>query len=406
MKSILSMLKFFLLWLLPISVTAQSTIQNTDQQKLNSDAFIYNYGNLSNTLYAIAVKKEATIAFLGGSITENTGWRTQVQAYLKDTYPQVKFNFIDAGISSLGSLPHSFRLNRDVLSKGPVDLLFLEAAVNDLANETAKGTQQRALEGIVRHLHDNNPYMNVVLMAFADEDKLADYAAGRVPQEVGLHDQIAKHYHLPFINLAEEVYRRIGAGEFTWKDDFKDLHPSPFGQEIYFNSIRQLLQKAFAQKVPGKKMRLEIPTAIDRFNYSKGDYLNISNAVHLKGFYMDTNWKPVDHTPTRNGFVNVPMLVGEHPGDSFELPFNGSAIGIAIISGPDAGAIRYSVDGKEEKTLDYFTQWSNALHLPWYLILADELPPGKHVLKVRIHKEHADKSTGHALRIVHFLVNR
>lgn len=404
MKALL--LKSIFILLLPLQIAAQIASPDSLPRKLNSESFIYHYGNLSNTFYAIGKRKEATIAFLGGSITEGGGWRNMVQAYLRETWPKVKFHFIDAGISSLGSLPHSFRLNQDVLSKGKVDLLFLETAVNDLANQTAKLTQQRALEGIVRHAHASNPYMNVVLLAFADEDKLADYAAGKVPQEVAVHDQIAKYYRLPFINLAEEVYKRITAGEFTWKDDFKDLHPSPFGHTLYFNSIRQLFQESIAKKMPVKRVRIPLPVALDAFNYGKGDYLDVKRAVNLHGFVLDPSWKPADQTPTRNGFVNVPMLVGTHPDDSFELPFNGTAIGIALISGPDAGSISYSIDGKEAKDLDYFTQWSSSLHLPWYLMLADELSPGKHVLKVTINKEHSLKSTGTALRIVHFLVNR
>ncbi|MGV8880263.1 MAG: GDSL-type esterase/lipase family protein [Sphingobacteriaceae bacterium] len=404
MKDLL--LKAIFLLVLPLNIFAQTTGQDSLSQKLKSESFIYNYGNLSNTFYAIGIKKQATIAFLGGSITEGGGWRNLVQAYLRETWPDVKFHFIDAGISSLGSLPHSFRLNQDVLSKEKVDLLFLETAVNDLANQTAKLTQQRALEGIVRHAHISNPYMDVVLLAFADEDKLADYAAGKVPQEVALHDQIAKRYHLPFINLAEEVYKRIAAGEFTWKDDFKDLHPSPFGHTLYFNSIRALFQQSIAKKMPVKRVRMPLPVSLDAFNYGKGDYLDIKQAVKLQGFVLDPSWKPADQTSTRNGFVNVPMLVGTHPGDSFELPFNGTAVGIAIISGPDAGSISYSVDGKAAKNLDYFTQWSNSLHLPWYLMLADELSPGNHVLKVTINTAHSPNSLGNALRIVHFLINK
>ena len=49
-------------------------------------------------------------------------------------FPDTKFEFINAGIGSMGSVPHAFRLERDVLAKGPVDLLFVEAAVNDSSN--------------------------------------------------------------------------------------------------------------------------------------------------------------------------------------------------------------------------------------------------------------------------------
>ena len=35
---------------------------------------------------------------------------------------------------------------------------------------------------------------------------------------------------------------RIARGEFTWEDDFRNLHPSPFGQKVYARSIRRTLE--------------------------------------------------------------------------------------------------------------------------------------------------------------------
>jgi len=48
-------------------------------------------------------QKEVTVAFLGGSITYNPGWRPMICDYLRERYPDVKFHFISAGIPSLGS---------------------------------------------------------------------------------------------------------------------------------------------------------------------------------------------------------------------------------------------------------------------------------------------------------------
>src|SRR5690606_23347297 len=158
-------------------------------QTLSNEKFVHSYGSLNNTFYQIKEKKELTVAFLGGSITQNPGWKDKTVKYLKEAYPQTSFHFIYAGIASLGSVPHAFRLQTDVLSKGKVDLLFLEAAVNDLANETPATQQQKAMEGIVRHALTANPYMNIVVMAFVDENKIKDYDNGKTPAEVALHEQ-------------------------------------------------------------------------------------------------------------------------------------------------------------------------------------------------------------------------
>lgn len=121
-----------------------------------------------------------TVAFLGGSITYNPGWRQLISRYLQGRFPQEKFHFINAGIPSLGSLPDVFRLQRDVLDSGKIDLMFVEAAVNDIGNSTDSITQIRDLEGIVRHAKRSNPDMGIVLMSFADPTKLKDYGEGRI----------------------------------------------------------------------------------------------------------------------------------------------------------------------------------------------------------------------------------
>lgn len=376
------------------------------RDSLPSDNFIHLYGKPENFFFRIKNEEEISVAFLGGSITAGNGWRDRVMRYLEQMYPEKKWNFLNAGIPSLGSLPHAFRFHNDVLAQGDVDLLFIESAVNDLANETPVQYQRRALEGIVRHARNAKPDIDIVLMSFADEMKLADYAAGKVPVEVQVHRDIAKHYRLPFINLSEEVFRRIDAREFTWEDDFIDLHPSPFGHQLYFRTIRRMFEMSSPRKLP-KKIRLpEMPEPIDPLNYANGIYVSVHEANIKNGFRIDPSWKPSDEAKTRKGFVEVPMLVSSEPGSTFELSFEGDAVGLAIVSGPDAGMIRYSVDGGKAESKDLFTQWSKSLHLPWYLMLRDGLGQGKHTLTVTLLEDHNPKSVGSACRVVYLLVNQ
>jgi sialidase-1 len=392
--------------LLLISGLSIHTQSKAAIDSLKSEAYISHFGNLDNTNLRIKTEKNITVAFFGGSITNMAGWRDMVCKYLSAAYPGTRFTFINAGIPSLGSLPHAFRLDKDVLSKGRIDLLFIESAVNDRTNGTSEQTQRRALEGIVRHTLKANPNTNIILMAFADQDKIKDYKAGKIPIEVQVHQDIAAKYHFPFINLSKEVSDRIDAAEFNWKDDFKDVHPSPFGQGIYFRSIRTLLAGELSKPVPEKPVPANLPEAADNFNYSHGAYRDISSATKLKGFTLIENWKPADSTHTRAGFVNIPVLVAEQPGASLELSFTGCAIGISVIAGPDAGRIKYSIDGVAKPEQELYTQWSKGLHLPWYLILGDGLTSGNHVLKLELSDQHHEKSKGTACRIVYFLVNK
>lgn len=375
-------------------------------QTLSSEEFIHTYGNLDNALYRIQKEQKATVVFLGGSITHMNGWRNKVMQYLQELFPKTQFTFINAGIPSLASVPHAFRLRQDVLSKGRVDLMFIESAVNDLVNGTPELQQRRALEGIIRHAYASNPYMNMIMMAFVDEDKINDYNNGNVPGEVQVHDQLAQYYHLPFINLAEEVSKRIANKEFTWENDFKSLHPSPFGMEVYFNSIKTLLKKEFDDSSISKLTGARLPAPLEKLNYAYADYIPVDKADNKNGFSLNSSWHPNDGVKTREGFVDVPMLIGEKPTASFDFHFTGTTVGIAVVSGPDAGIIGYSVDGKDEKELDTYNHYSKSLHLPQYFLLADDLKNKKHWLHIKILKEHNKESKGNALRVVHFLVNK
>ncbi|MEO7212609.1 GDSL-type esterase/lipase family protein [Mucilaginibacter sp.] len=359
-------------------------------------------GGVNNFLFNVNKKKKATVAFLGGSITFNPGWRDKVMYYLRERYPNTQFRFIAAGIPSLGSLPHAFRLKRDLLDSGKIDLLFLEAAVNDRANSTDSLTQARDLEGIVLHAKRVNPQIDIVMMSFADSDKNRDYASGKTPVEVANHELVASRYGLPSINIAKEVYDKIKNKEFDWDKDFKDLHPAPFGQELYFANIKALLQ-ACSDSV-NKRLHPELhPKRLNAVSFVKGNYYNINNAKLDANWSINPNWTPKDGLGTRPGFVNVPVLSAEKPGAELTLNFTGTAIGIAIVSGGDAGMVSYMIDGRSYKNIDLYTQWSGGLHLPWYILFDGDLKPGKHVLKLKIADQHNANSKGHACRIVNFL---
>ncbi len=101
-------------------------IRNTPipAQKLDSRKYHHLRGGLDNYRISFEQEKKGRVAFLGGSITYNPGWRDSICQYLQKRFPETHFEFIAAGIPSLGSTPGAFRLERDVLSKGKIDLLF------------------------------------------------------------------------------------------------------------------------------------------------------------------------------------------------------------------------------------------------------------------------------------------
>ncbi|MGC4043102.1 MAG: GDSL-type esterase/lipase family protein [Armatimonas sp.] len=341
------------------------------------------------------------VAFVGGSITASDGWRTEIERWLNLRFPQTRFKFTRAGIPSLGSVPNSFRFAETVLTPTPPDLLFIEAAVNDPTNFTDPARMTRGMEGMVRQALLAKPDMDIALLHFAMPEHLADWRAGKQPQAVTRHEQVAERYGLPSLDLTHEVQARIAAGEFSWEKDFKDLHPSPFGHQFYAASIIRMLDVALAKPVRSRTL----PAPIDKGSYFTAHRLPPSAATNLSGFRVDPSWRTTDGKETRPGFVDVPALIGEAPGAKFTLNFTGNTIGLMIASGPDAGQIAFSIDGALERTLDSYTPWSSYLYLPWALMLADGLKQGRHTLALKLLPTKNAKSTGTALRVLSFLVN-
>jgi sialidase-1 len=374
------------------------------KERLSTDRFMTVRDGLPHVRQRLIKREPVTVAFLGGSITYNPGWRDKTMRWLRERYPGLAVRFIAAGIPSLGSPAHAFRLQRDVLDSGRVDLLFIEAAVNDKGNGVDSLTQVRALEGIVRHARAVNPAMDLVLMSFADEYKTIDLRAGRTPLEVYNHEAVADHYGLPSIDLAHEVQERMDHGEFNWRDDFKDLHPSPFGQELYFSAIRRMLERCLNDREGSPDKSL--PPLLDKGSFINGRYAEPGAVTAPAGWTFIPDWDPVDRKGTREGFVHVPVLETTKPDAPLEFAFTGTAVGIAVTAGPDAGIIAWQIDKGPEQTQDLFTQWSAGLYLPWYCVLGQALKPGSHVLRLRVLDQKNTASQGTACRIVHFLINQ
>ncbi len=365
---------------------------------------------LQNSLRAIQ-SGQARVAFVGGSITRMDGWRDLVKDYLQQRFPQTKFEFVEAGIPSTGSVPGAFRLNHDVLTKGQIDLLFEEASVNDLTNGRTPQQRIRGMEGIVRRARIANPQIDIVMMHFVCPQHMADYRSERTPATIVDHQRVADHYQVATIDLAREVTERIDAGQFDWKHDFRNLHPSPYGHRIYASTIRRCLSAGWDRELdPGDSAEpTSLPSPLDRFSYDQGEYVSLNRATSLNGFQV---LKSVDPRSggvgggVRPGFVDVPMLVGTKPGDSFEFRFRGRGVGLFVAAGPDAGVIEFRIDGGKWQRRDLFTRWSGGLHLPWAHVLADELEgSGQHSLEVRVAQPSNPSSRGTACRVVQLLVN-
>ena len=363
-------------------------------------------GSLNNSFVKFEKERKGRVAFLGGSITEMNGWRNQVEQILKQRFPYTDFEWVEAGIGSTGTTPGAFRLNNDVLSKGKIDLLFVEAAVNDHTNEFTATEQVRGMEGEVRHALEANPETDIVMLHFIYDPFIPMLTKHQMPDVILNHERVANHYLIPSINLTQEIAERMQDNQFTWKE-FGGTHPLPFGHTFYASAIDRLFDLMWNGVTPETKIvPYEIPAEpLDKYSYFNGDFMNIGQADVKKGWNIVVNWHPADSASKRKGFVDVPMLEAKHPGDKLTLQFEGKAIGIFCVAGPSAGTLEYSIDGAPFKSLDTFTHWSRSLYIPWVYMFETELTPTNHKMTLKMSDKKNPRSKGTECQIRNFVIN-
>jgi lysophospholipase L1-like esterase len=371
-----------------------------------ADANVLSRGNLDNARHQFEQQKTGHVAFLGGSITEMEGYRPMVCELLKQRFPKTEFTFTAAGISSTCSTTGAFRLGADILSKGPVDLLFVEFAVNDDQDaHHAREACIRGMEGIIRHLRIHNPRADVVMTFFLNENSMKKYNAGEVPMPVAAHTEVAEHYQVSTINLAKTVTARIAAAEFDWKK-FGGVHPAPFGNRIAADMIAQLFDSQWSAppgETPAPHPLPEKP--LDPANYSKGRFLPHSDLTLGEGFAEGIpDWKSIPGSK-RERFNTKSLVSANQPGAVLTSKFEGSAIGAFVLAGPDAGMVEASIDGAAPVKVNLFHSYSKGLHYPRTVMFADGLSNGSHTLRLTVSAEKDPASTGHAFRAMHFVVN-
>ncbi|MCP4642581.1 MAG: SGNH/GDSL hydrolase family protein [bacterium] len=342
------------------------------------------------------------VAFIGGSITVASGWRPLTMKLLEERFPNTEFDFVNAGIGGTDSTLGAYRVESDCFANGPVDLLFLEFAVNDGDGECPDNRRVRAMEGIVRHVRRLNPKVDIVIQYFLDKGKLQTITDGAAPLSIQDHDQVAAHYGIPFVNQAVHVAARLNAGEFEW-DKFSgdSCHPSGFGHQIYAQNIDLLFDAAWSGPVAEPTDR-PMPEPLDPENLENGHFIPHESAEIVDGWERLDAWDAPKKC-NYGGTVNV--LASTTPGASAMIVFEGTRLAISAIAGMDAGIIETSIDGGEFVALDLFDRYCPSFHRPVCHTLANDLAPGEHTIVLRIGEGKNEKSEGHAVRILEFAAN-
>ena len=351
-------------------------------------------GNLMASLARFSRGGPARVAFMGGSVTTQQ-WREPVMAYLRRRFPQADFDFVMAGVGGTDANLGAFRLPRDVFGRGPVDLLFLEFAVN--------GGEVRPLEGIVRQARRLSPALDIILTYFASCDHVESSHQDRLPAIVQEHERVAAHYNLPSLFFYREVANQIEAGKLAWSEFSDDVvHPSAKGCELYAEWFLSFLDQAWADPASAPTPAPD-PPPLDPGCFDRGHFVAPSQATVSRGFQAVEGWST---EKTCNFAPPVDVLEATTPGAELSLTFRGTAIGLYLIAGFDAGVLECAIDGAPPVRVDLFDEpWCTMFHRPIHRLLADALPDGEHHLVLRLTGERHSQSVGTAVRLLQFMVN-
>jgi lysophospholipase L1-like esterase len=353
-----------------------------------------------------------TIAYFGGSITAAPGYRVQVTKWFRDTFPGARVREIDAAIGGTGSDLGAFRCGLDVVAHDP-DLVFVEFNIND--GSPVDDFHKATMEGIVRQLWSSRSRPEVVFL----------YTTSRsLKERRGSHPAVAAHYGLPQIDLQPPLVEALKSPDLPkptpaqrndknldWSQPGQvfmsdSVHPNALGHAIYTEAIVAYLKtQVDAQPLPPPV--LPPPLVTDEFARTR---LVAPAKATLSGDWEVT--PPVDRGRYRAGTINA-----RQPGNALEYAFEGTAVAFFLDVQKDGGKFTWTIDdGKDVPASprgdSYLGQTHGVIDTapgPWfprnhYAILTHGLPPGRHVLRLKVLPEKDRTSAGHRLLIGYIML--
>ena len=354
-------------------------------------------------LRKVAEEKKAHVVFLGGSITQNAkGHSAMVPTWLEEKYPECEFTFTNAGLSSTCSVTGAFRLKSQVLAKGPVDLLVVEFAVNDDQDAGHdRETAIRGLEGIIRAFRKSNPGGDIISVQFVNPAILKRYQNDEVAVSVRAHRDVASHYSLPIVDVGLALSDAIDRGTGSWKN-YGGTHPGPEGYEFATNLITGVIERSPVST--GEDWPLVEP--LDPENYENARFIDPQTAAWPGGWkFASPDRDLLPEGALRSDYYSFKALRSEEAGSMLYVDFIGPMLGAFVLAGPDAGILEVKVGNRDWRKVDLFHRFSEKLHYPRSVILAEGLGLQRHQAAIRISEEKNPKSTGNGATILFFAQN-
>jgi len=390
--------RLIILLFLPVAMSAQA------QDEALSDAVECRARQgLPNFFKKVRSGQSVRIAYLGGSITAQQGWRPKTLDWFRKEFPKAEISEINAAIGGTGSDLGVFRLRQDVLDHKP-DLLFVEFAVNDGGAPVHRIHQ--AMEGIVRQTFKADQAIDICFVYTLVGEWTQTLRDGKFPNAASAMEAIADLYDIPSIHMGLQVAVLEGEGKLLFKGakpkteaekkalgdkilfSPDDVHPyEDSGHALYLQAVvRGMAQMGQAGK-PGPHP-LPKPFTADHWQAAK--------MVSLNQAVLSSGWKKLD--PSENTLAKrfqnrMPeMFYTNKPGETITIQFKGTGLRIYDLLGPDCGQINVTIDDQPTVVKPRFDAYCT-YHRLATLTIAENLPDAVHTVELEIHPEQPDKAT-------------
>lgn len=358
-------------------------------------------GGLPNLFAKLKRGGEVRIAYFGGSITAQEGWRPKTLKWFREQYPQVKFTEINAAIGGTGSDLGVYRFQQDVLSHRP-DLIFVEFAVNDGGAPSEQ--IWRGMEGIVRQAWSADPSIDLCYVYTFNKGQEGELDRGFCPRCAASDELLADHYGIPSINVAMRTAALAREGKllFTPPKDPQGqelpvpantilfstdgVHPLDGGHEVYAQLITESLKtlEADAKTAPHP---LSKPFIADNWQAAK--------LAPLTPEMLTPGWTKLPTTEGlgKNFHNRMPEIwEARKPGEKITFKFKGTAASLYDLMGPDGGQAVVTLDGKTSSPVPRFDSYCT-YHRLASLTIGAGLADTVHTVTVEIHPEQPDRSS-------------
>jgi hypothetical protein len=344
---------------------------------------------------------DVRIAYLGGSITAQDGWRPKSLAWFQGQFPKARITEINAAIGGTGSDLGVFRLRHDVLQHHP-DLLFVEFAVNDGGADPKDIYRQ--MEGIVRQTWKFDPAIDICFVYTLVKDYLKPLQEGHFPRAASAMEKVADHYAIPSIHMGVEVARLEKEGKLVFTGDKPKTDAekaslegkilfSPDSVHPYTDTGHALYLQAIIRSMSSiEKIGKPAPHVLDAPLVE--DHLQAAQMLPLDQARLSAGWVKLD--PATNRLAHdfgqrlSPLWSAYKPGATITLKFRGTSLAFYDLVGPDCGQVSAQIDDQPAHIQPRFDAYCTYHRLAKWLV-ADRLPNTIHTVKLTIQSEQPDK---------------